>query len=409
MKRYIVIFVASFVVFLAIIGGSYLYLNNAEASIRDQEFEDIIAENGEIAPPEPESETVVNTLLLGVDDARSDTIIVARFNKETKKVVLISIPRDTRVNIPGYGYTKVNAAIGKKEGTALAMKTVGDFLDIPIHYYVKVDFKAVEKIVDIMGGVKMNVPRNMYYVDPVQDLYIDIKKGEQVLNGEKALHFLRYRSGYADQDLGRIKAQQEFAKAFMNKLTSPSMILKAPGLINTMIQNTKTNLEQNEIIEYGLEITKIDVGSIKMHTVPGEGGNRNGVAYFLHDQTKLEEMKTEINTELGITDQQISEAAAPSPKEQIVKDEIKIEILNSTKTKGLASKLKQELELKGFEVAKIGDTKDLTYSYSRVIDRHGDNNKLELIAKESNINNIDSDIDPSYDYDITIIIGNDRK
>lgn len=390
-----------------------MYLNNTEAKMQDPGYEDII-KNSELAPPEPQKdEVVINTLLLGVDDARSDTMIVARYNKETHKLVLISIPRDTRVEIPGYGYTKINAAVGKKEGTALAMKTVSNFLDIPIHHFIKVDFKGVERIVDIMGGIKMNVPHDMDYEDPVQDLYIHIKKGTQVLNGKKALHFLRYRSGYADQDLGRIKAQQEFAKVFIDKLTSPAMIPKALDLINAMAENTKTNLEQSEIAGYALDLGKMDVGNLKTYTIPGDGGTKNGVAYFLHDEQKLREMMSAMNQELGAEDQQANQEI-PSPVQAvevsgIAKENIKIEILNSTKTKGLAGTLKKGLEQKGFKVDRVGDTKDLTYSYSRVIDRRGDQEKLQLVAKEAGINIIDSDIDPSYDYDITIILGNDRK
>lgn len=415
MKKYIAILIISFIVFLGIIGGSYLYLNNAEARLQDPEFIDAIKGNGELVPPDAEDEVVINTLLLGVDEARSDTIIVVRYNKETHQLAMISIPRDTRVDIPGYGYTKINAAVGKKGGTALAMKTVSNLLEIPIHHYVKVDFKGVEKIVDLMGGVKINVLQPMDYDDPVQDLHIHIKKGVQVLEGKEALKFLRYRSGYIDQDLGRIKAQQEFAKAFTDKLTSPAMIPKAINLINTMIENTKTNLQQNEITAYIMDIGKIDAGNIKMYTLPGEGGTLNHVAYFLHDNSKLHETMTEMNEYIGAkTSQTIQSSPNASTSieqkvDEVIKDDIKIEILNSTKTKGLASTLKTELQKKGYEIAKIGDTNDLTYSYSRVIDRRGNQKHLELVAKETGINIVDSDIDPSYDFDITIIIGNDRK
>jgi polyisoprenyl-teichoic acid--peptidoglycan teichoic acid transferase len=413
LKKYILIFMVSFIVFLGVLGGSYLYLNKAEGLMQDDTYIKIIGENGDLAPPGAEDEVVINTLLLGVDEARSDTMMVARYNKETHQVAIISVPRDTRVDIPGYGFNKINAAVGKKEGTALAMKTVSNFLDIPIHHYVKVDFKGVEKIVDIMGGIKMDVPPGMDYEDPTQDLYIHIKPGVQILNGKQALHFLRFRSGYVNQDLGRIKAQQEFAKAFINKLTSAAMIPKALDLINAMAQNTKTNLEQGEIGAYALDITKIDADNIKMYTIPGDGGTLNHVAYFLHDEQKLREMMATMNSEMGATKQETSKdaPAATETKEvnTIDKGDIKIEILNSTKTKGLASTLKNQLEQKGFEVDKIGDTKDLNYSYSRVIDRRGDGKKLELVAKEAGINIIDSDIDPNYHYDITIIIGNDRK
>ena len=413
LKKYIAILIISFTVFLSIIGGSYLYLNSVENRLQDEGFIEIIEGHGELVPPNADDEVVINTLLLGVDEARSDTIIVARYNKETHQVSMISVPRDTRVDIPGYGYNKINSAVGKKQGTALAMKTVSNFLDIPIHHYVKVDFKGVERIVDIMGGIKINIPKKMEYTDPVQNLYINIPAGVQVLDGKNALHFLRYRSGYPDQDLGRIKAQQEFAKVFMKKLTSPGMIPKSLSLINTMIENTKTNLDQSEIASYALNIGNINVDQIKIYTVPGEPGNKSGVAYFLHDEQKLKEIMTTMNEEIGIKqnaeDKKTSAAAELKDSNDISKEDIKIEILNSTKTKGLALILKTELQKKGYEIAKIGDTNDLTYSYSRVIDRRGNQKQLELVAKETGINIIDSDINPSYNFDITIILGDDRK
>jgi len=413
LKRYIIIFIASFIVFIFIFGGGYLVLNNTGQSLQDKDFENSLNEQPDLIPPEAEGDIVVNTLLLGVDEARSDTIMVARYNKKTHQVAIISIPRDTRVEIPEYGFEKVNSAIGKKGGTALAMKTVGNLLDIPIHHYVKVDFKGVEKIVDILGGVKINVPQQMDYDDPAQDLHIHIKPGLQVLKGEKALQFLRYRSGYADQDLGRIKAQQEFAKAFINKLTSPSIILKAPSLITTMIENTKTNLEQNEIGQYMLDIGSLDVNNIKMYTLPGAPDYKNGVAYFIHDEEKLDEMMTTMSQDLGIAKEENSQDASTISNIQentsIIKSEIKIEVLNSTKTKGLATTMKNDLEQKGYVVAKVGNTDDLIYNYSRVIDRKGDKSKLEKLSSETGISITDSDIDLNYFYDITIIIGNDRK
>ncbi len=172
-------------------------------------------------------------------------------------------------------------------------------------------------------------------------------------------------------------------------------------------------MEQDEITAYALDIGKIDTGNIKMYTLPGEGGTLNGVAYFLHDKAKLKEIMKEMNEYIGAKVSQNNQDASTTLETQnvgeIAKADIKIEILNSTKTKGLASILKTELQQKGFEVEKIGDTKDLIYSYSRVIDRRGNQEHLELVAKETGINVVDSDINPGYDYDITIIIGNDRK
>jgi LCP family protein required for cell wall assembly len=413
LKKYLAIFLASFLVFFIVLGGVY-YLYKAQMT--DDNFTKVIEENPELKPEDPDKDVVINTLFLGIDDARSDTMIVASYNKENQKITLLSIPRDTRVDIPGYGFDKINSAAARKEGTALAMETVGNLLGIPIHHYVKVNFKGAEKIVDILGGVKVNVPMNMDYEDPAQDLYIHLKKGTQVLNGANAVKFARFRSGYPDQDLGRIKSQQELIKAFIDKLISPGVIPKAFSIADAMSKCIKTNIGSSDIAQYAMHIKDINMGNVKFYTLPGEAGYMNKVSYYLCDETKLKEMMQQINIDLGVEEQaeettpsqpESGETAAVSPS-PISRDDIRIQVLNGSKKSGLASQLRKELESKGYSNIKIGDTKDMTYGYTRIIDRSGDKEKLQLVTQDTNINIVESDIDINSGYDITIIIGKDR-
>jgi len=413
LRKYIAVFIASFLIFFIILGGVYyLYKSN----MTDDHFEKTIEENPELKPEETKEEVIINTLFMGIDEARSDTMIVASYSKENQKITLLSIPRDTRVEIPGYGFDKINSAAARKEGTALAMKTVGNMLGIPIHHYVKVNFKGAERIVDILGGVEVYVPMNMDYEDPVQNLSIHLKKGTQVLNGKNAVKFARFRSGYTDADLGRIKAQQELIKAFIDKLTSPKMIPKALSVIDAMSKCIKTNLENGDIAHYAMNIKDIKMENIKFYTLPGEAGYKNKISYFLHDEAKLKEMMEQISVDLGVavqsekddpsqTDDSVTSAAG---EKIIVRDDIRVQILNAAKKSGLASQVKKELEAKGYSNIKIGDTKDMTYEYSRVVDRSGDKDKLQVVSKDLNINIVESDIDNACGYDITVIIGKDR-
>lgn len=382
----------------------------------DEQFEKIIEENPELKPEDPKEDVIINTLFLGIDDARSDTMILASYNKENQKVTLLSIPRDTRVKIPGYGVDKINSAAARKEGTALAMETVGNMLGIPIHHYVKVTFKGAEKIVDILGGVTVNVPSKMDYEDPAQNLFIHLKPGLQVLNGKDAVKFARFRSGYADQDLGRIKAQQELIKSFLNKLISPKVIPKAFSLIDAMSKCVKTNMDSGTIAGYAMNIGSLKMENINFHTVPGEPAYINKVAYFVYDEAKLKEMMEQIRSELGVAEQ-INEAtssetgdgqAAAKSENTVGRKDIKLQVLNGSNKSGLASQLRKELEDKGYSNIKIGDTKDMTYGYTRVIDRSGDKEKLQMVSQDMNINMVESDIDIACGYDITIIVGKDR-
>lgn len=283
-------------IFFIILGGVYYFY---KSNMTDEHFVKTIEENPELKPEDPKEEVIINTLFMGIDEARSDTMIVASYNKENQKITLLSIPRDTRVEIPGYGFDKVNAAAAKKEGTALAMDTVGKMLGIPIHHYVKVTFKGAERIVDILGGVSVKVPPGVDYEDPAQNLYIHLKPGLQTLNGKDAVKLARFRSGYPDQDLGRIKTQQELIKAFIDKLTSPKVIPKIFNIVDAISKCIKTNLENGDIAQYALNVKDINMENITFYTLPGDVGSMNKISYFLHDEAKLKEMMEQIKTDLG--------------------------------------------------------------------------------------------------------------
>ncbi len=299
MKKFITIFIISFLAFAVIIGsGAYYYLGTLNNNCEN--FDVIVKENPELKPPDAKDENITNVLFMGIDEARSDFMLLARYNKENDKIVMISIPRDTRVNITNYGFDKINHATAKKEGIPLAMDTVGNLLDIPVHYYVELTFKGMENIVNIIGGVRINVPKDMNYEAPDRDLYIDIKKGEQTLNGENAVKFVRYRSGYADRDLGRIRAQQDFIKAFIKQITSPKIIPKAFNILQAMSKCVKTNMGENEIAYYALKLKDLNIDDIKMYTLPGEPDYIDKISYFIYDEEKLKEMNIEIDQELRI-------------------------------------------------------------------------------------------------------------
>ena len=143
----------------------------------------------------PFKSSKLNILLVGYDSSingppRADTIIVASIDLKTKEIGLLSIPRDTRINIPGYGMNRINAshAFG---GVELTASTLEDYLDVPIEYYVETDFYGFGGIIDAIGGVEINIKEPLQYVDNAGGLYIDLPAGNQRLNGEEALQYVR--------------------------------------------------------------------------------------------------------------------------------------------------------------------------------------------------------------------------
>lgn len=247
-------------------------------------------------------ENRVNVLMFGIADNLTDTIMVASFDTKNKFVDLISVPRDTYYERPKYkkgANQKINA-IYASEGllpfaTAVS-KTLGG---MPLNYYIAFEYKGVARIVDSMGGVPMDIKKRMYYVDktPGHELLIDIPKGYQTLDGEHAVQFLRYRSGYAEGDLGRIKAQQEFMKSAMKQ----ALGLKLPVVATTVIKNVKTDMSAGDAVKFAGKALGTKSDDIETHQMPGNGKMIGGLSFIVPDEEKIAEMIETIYFEPGAT------------------------------------------------------------------------------------------------------------
>lgn len=217
----------------------------------------------------------VNILVMGVDaqpgvasdspqrfSARSDTILLVRFDPHNDSLRMLSIPRDSRMRFPDGSWDKVNAAnaIG---GVDLTVAVLQNNLDtIPIHRYVRITTESFRELVDAVGGVDVYVPIDMQYTDRTQGLYIDLKQGQQVLSGDQAEQFVRFR-GDNRGDIGRVERQQIILQGVKQKLQSPSMVLRIPKLLNVVNNNIDTDLTNQEVLTLmsfaqGLEQTNFD-------------------------------------------------------------------------------------------------------------------------------------------------------
>lgn len=186
----------------------------------------------------------VNILFMGVDRRnpndrpRSDTMMIASINPTTKKVTLFSIMRDSYVNIPGIGKSKINAAFANG-GPELTIDTISQYLNIPIHFYIATDFEGFAKIIDAIGGVDVNVKENM--VHPDDGIYdINLKKGQQHLDGQKALMYVRYR-GTPRADFDRTEHQREMMQIVSKKLESPQYLVKLPSILKAVEPYTQVS------------------------------------------------------------------------------------------------------------------------------------------------------------------------
>ena len=239
----------------------------------------------------------VNILVMGTDavpgasetspaafSGRTDTLLLVRVNPEAGTINVLSIPRDTRVNIPGYGMDKINQA-NVEGGPELVAQTVGYNLgNVTIDRYVRVSTNAFKELVDLVGGVEVMVPKRMEYTDRTQGLYIDLYPGWQLLDGDQAEQFARFRRD-ANGDIGRVQRQQILLKAFRDRLTNPTVIPKLPQAVRVVQRHVDTNLSLEEMLalaNFGLELESSD---LQMVMLPGRfsGSTEYTASYWLPD------------------------------------------------------------------------------------------------------------------------------
>lgn len=205
-------------------------------------------------PPKWEGTERVNILLMGVDARglkkgeipRSDTMLVASLDPVAKKVNLFSIMRDTYTKIPDHGSDRINSAI--THGPNTAMKAVSDLLGIPIQYYVYTDFQGFIELVDAVGGVDFYVEKDMHYTSKADnhEYDIDLKKGQQHLDGSTALQYVRFRHD-ALSDFTRTERQRNFLKAVADKMKSTTSIMKLPSILDKVNPYIDTNLSVEDM------------------------------------------------------------------------------------------------------------------------------------------------------------------
>ena len=209
-------------------------------------------------------------LVSGVDDHNggSDTNILVAVDVANGSIYGVSVPRDTKAIINGDAH-KINYAYNAG-GTALMAETISDQLGIPVDYTVQVDLQGFVALVDAIGGVTFDVPVDMHYEDPYQNLYIHIDKGLQTLNGENAMKVVRFRSGYASQDLGRMQTQQAFLKAAAKQTLTPSNLNKIDDFVKIFQSYVETDLTLGNLAWLGKEAIAMGSDAVSFSTLPNE-------------------------------------------------------------------------------------------------------------------------------------------
>jgi len=244
-------------------------------------------------------EAPVNLLILGLDEygERSDVILLMNYSPTPGKVNILSISRDTMVYVKSKP-VKINSliAIG---GERLVADRIEKMTGLMVDYYVTIDFAGFRKVIDTLDGVEFDVPFNMNYDDPDQNLHIHLEKGRQMLDGKRAEQLVRYRKGnrknegYEDGDIGRIKMQQQFIESLIQQKLKLKYLSKADDIYFILKEHLSTNIEIGDVRYYLKYIKDFDYHNVRLFTIPGEAQIIDGLSYFIHDSKETKKMINE--------------------------------------------------------------------------------------------------------------------
>lgn len=373
----------------------------------------------------------IKVLILGIstdlDSELTDTIMVASYNPNTQKANLLSIPRDTftgKNTKRAVSSQKINSLYNINKTPEKTLTAVNELTGLDIKYYVVVKTEALIKLVDAIGGVTFNVPINMKYDDTLQDLHIDLKAGEQLIDGNKAEQLLRFRhnnyqkgvgmtsypSEYGDNDFGRMRTQRDFIIATLKQTLKPSNIFKIGQILEIANKNVETNLELSFIKDYVPYAVEFDTENIKSATLPGttpDVKDTNGVSIFVADKTASKELIQSMFYEDEANENNDENTVAnTTTTNTTTSKEITVELLNGSGDKSKAEKAKKLLENAGYKVKKTGSTSTIAKT---VITNKKDvtDDNLRGIKETLGTGNISTNKSSTSLVDVSIIIGKD--
>lgn len=433
------------VAILAVASASYYWFSGGTIE-KDKE-------KGSIVSPQNK----INIMVLGVDErgddvGRSDTLFVVTVDTNTKEVAMLSIPRDTRVKIPGRGWDKINHAYAFG-GHKLTQQAVEGLLGIKIDHHIMINIAGFKKIIDAIGGVTIDVEKRMYYNDPYDDnggLVINLRAGVQRMDGETAIQYVRYRD--EEGDIGRVERQQKFLKAVLKEVASPGVITKIPAIIKEINSVVKSDMSTSEMLNLAKILNDASKNGLKTDMVPGKPGYIDDVSYWLPDvmgirkhvaqtlgvtleekyvtatQREATEYESSIPKEMKIIDtpkpaQPIKEVKAPEKAKTTDKDttaktadatktpakrtgKVRVEVVNASGVADAGDKVASILRGQGIEVAGV-NTVGSSYKNTVVISNTDDSSVVNKLTGLPFKYSLQVTNDEGKSTDAVVVIGKD--
>ncbi len=352
--------------FLASCAAGLVYYLRVNGDLRRNFVTDAKA-NKALDPVPDTKDSPFYMIIMGVDSrekgeaSRSDTLIVARIDPPRQRVTLLSIPRDTRVSIPGHGKTKINAAHAFG-GPALVIDTVKDITGLPISHYAELDFSGFKGVVDALGGVTVDIPERIHdlkaanYVESAATL----EPGRQRLDGAHALTFVRSRN-FPLGDLQRIENQQFFIRALLAEALKPGNVLRLPSVIAAMAESVTTDMSVGDLVRIANQMKGMSADSLEAVTMPGEPKSVGGGSYVIMDEAAFAAMLERIKAGQPAETAEGEAAAAAVPAN------VSVTIKNGAGIAGVAGHASNILSAGGFQVGEVGNMNQFVYEETLVV------------------------------------------
>jgi LCP family protein required for cell wall assembly len=351
----------------------------------------------EVDNPPPETRNLGYHALVNSFEGLSDTMLLVRFDPRTEKMTVLSIPRDTRTWVDGAGTTKINEA-NYYGGPALSARSISEMLGgVPIDRYVRINVQGVEKLVDALGGVTVNVPKDMRYQDDSQHLYINLEAGEQELDGDKAMQFLRFR--YDEYgDVGRVQRQQMLMRALVEQTLNPKTIARMPKILSVIQSHVDTNLSVEELVALTGFASQIDRTDTQMILLPGDFSDpiQYDLSYWMPDYQRIDEI---VDQYFRYGAQTRSVAVSPSY--------LRIAVQNSTYSAAAVDRVIDELYEGGYRNIEVVEPWREPLEVTRIIAQQGDIESAEMVHRYLGFGEVRVESTGALQSDITIQLGED--
>jgi polyisoprenyl-teichoic acid--peptidoglycan teichoic acid transferase len=380
-----------------VVGTTVLVVNSLAAPIPTlpgQDPEKIVR----LTPPQPNEK--INLLMIGVDEGllpggirsntRSDTMMLASFDPKTSAMNVVSIPRDSRVNMPGRKRADKMGHAHAYGGVSLVVDTLELLLDVPIHYYVRVDHSAFRRLIDAIGAVDYYVEKDMFYEDPYQDLYIDLKKGQQKLNGDKAEQYVRYRGDGSDID--RIGRQQKFLMAAIRQALKPTNLLKVNSLVDIAMRSVYTNIDSSDVLKFLPYLDGFSDTKVSTYVLPGENVVIDGTWFWELDRAAMDAILAE-----ALWDDLQGDPSL-----------VRVKIVDATGS-DQAESIIRRFTRRGFTVVDV-ETADATSAKTSITAHDGNDPAALMVFRFIKSGDLFSEVPvvgADYEYDVTLVLGED--